>query len=211
MISQPEFSYFIIASLLLILSPGPDIISLITQSFNYGAKAGFLTALGLASGNLVHTAAAALGVTIIIQTSEIAFASLKFIGVGYLLYLAYRLLSSCHLRSANKSQVKANNGYTSFYKTGLLINVLNPKIALLFLALLPQFVPSASTQQHLDIIFLGISFATMVAIIFGGISLLVPSINITTHLKSVSYNIFARVNAAIFILLAINLALSSQK
>ncbi len=208
MINQPEISYFIIASLLLIITPGPDIIFLITQSLNNGSKAGFLTALGLASGNLVHTAAAALGISLIIQTSEIAFTSLKYIGVGYLLYLAYQMLTSNNL--SNLNQVKLKSGYTSFYKKGLLINVLNPKIALFFLAFLPQFIPVSSTQQHIDIVFLGVLFATMVAIIFGSISLLAARIKNITHVKSISYKIFNKITATVFILLAFNLALSNQ-
>ena len=208
MISQPEFSYFIIASLLLIIAPGPDMIFLITQSFNNGSKAGFLTALGLASGNLIHTAAAALGVSLIIQTSEIAFTGLKYIGMAYLLYLAYQMIKSDN--PSNQEQEILNCGYASFYKKGLLINVLNPKIALFFLAFLPQFVPSSSTQQHIDTIFLGILFTAMVVIIFGGISLLSARIKKTIHINSVSYKLFNWLTAIIFILLAVKLALLSQ-
>ena len=210
MVNQPEFSYFIIASLLLIVAPGPDLTFLITQSFNHGAKAGILTALGLASGNLVHTAAAALGISVIIQASEIAFTGLKYAGVGYLLYLTYQSLTSFNPNSSNQNQKTLNNGYASFYKKGLLLNVLNPKIALFFLAFLPQFVPSTSTQQHYFIIFLGIIFTIMVVIIFGSISFLVSRVNNIIHINSVSYKLFNTITAVIFILLAVNLALSSR-
>jgi threonine/homoserine/homoserine lactone efflux protein len=208
MINQPEFSYFIIASLLLIIAPGPDIIFLITQSLKHGSKAGFLTALGLASGNLIHTAAATLGISLIIQTSEIAFTSLKYIGVVYLLYLAHQALTSN--RSSSQSQVTLKYRYASFFKKGLLVNALNPKIALFFLAFLPQFVPPTSTQQHFDIIILGIIFSTMVAIIFGSISILAARINNTIHIKLINYKSFNWLVAIIFILLAFNLALSEQ-
>jgi threonine/homoserine/homoserine lactone efflux protein len=210
MINQPEFSYFIIASLLLILAPGPDIIFLVTQSIKHGAKAGVLTALGLASGNLVHTAAAAFGISVIIQTSEIAFEGLKLLGTGYLLYLAYGLLTSNKSNRSNQNHVTPSNDRISFYKKGLLINVLNPKIALFFLAFLPQFVPSTSTQQPIDIIFLGILFTVMVIVIFGSISLITAKIKHIIHIKSASYNFFNKLTAIIFILLAINLFLSGQ-
>lgn len=206
MIDQPEFSYFVITSLLLIIAPGPDIIFLITQSLNHGAKAGLLTALGLASGNLIHTTAAALGISLIIQTSEIAFTGLKYIGAGYLLYLAYKILTSSNTN--NKKPIDTNQRYTSFYTKGLLINTLNPKIALFFLAFLPQFIPSSSTQPHISIIFLGMVFATLVAIIFGSISIITARYKNITLIKSVNYKSINRLTAIIFILLAINLALS---
>ncbi len=211
MINHPELNYFIIVSLLLIIAPGPDLTFLITQSFNHGAKAGFLTALGLASGNLMHTVAAALGISVIMQTSEIAFTGLKYIGVSYLLYLAYQSLASFNPNKSNQHQETLNNGYTSFYKKGLLLNVLNPKIALFFLAFLPQFVPSTSTQQHFYIIFLGIIFTIMVVIIFGSISFLASRVNNTFHMNSISYKLFNRLTAITFILLAVNLFLSSQQ
>ena len=208
MLENPGLSLFIITSLILIITPGPDIIFLIVQSLNNGARAGFLTALGLASGNLFHTAAAALGVSLIIQTSEIAFTGLKFLGVVYLLYLAYQLLSSTPPINQNSSEQPHKN--ISFYKRGLLLNILNPKIALFFLAFLPQFIPSTSAQQHIDMIFLGTLFTSMVVLIFGSISLLAVRIKNIIHIKSVRYIFLNRLTATIYIVLAINLALSNQ-
>jgi len=209
-INQPEFSYFIIASLLLIIAPGPDILFLITQSLNHGAKAGFLTALGLASGNLIHTAAAAFGISAILQTSDVAFTSLKLIGTAYLLFLAYPLLISTNPQRSIHSTIKTNPTRASFYNKGLLLNILNPKIALFFLAFLPQFVPSTSTQQPIEIIFLGILFTVIVVIIFTSISLITAKTKKPLYISSINRNLFNRLTAVIFILLAVNLFLSSQ-
>jgi threonine/homoserine/homoserine lactone efflux protein len=208
MISQPEFSYFIIASLLLIIAPGPDIIFLTTQSISNGPKAGFLTALGLASGNLVHTAAAAFGISVLVQTSTLAFNSLKFLGAAYLLYLAYQIITSD--KSTNQQAITPADNPISFYRKGLLINVLNPKIALFFISFLPQFVPASSTHVHIDIIILGIVFTTLVILIFGSVGLLAGRIKQAININSVNYSYFNWIIAVIFIFLAINLALSSQ-
>lgn len=209
MINQPEFAYFIIASVLLIIAPGPDIIFLITQSIRHGSKVGLFTALGLASGNLVHTAATALGISLLIQTSTLAFTSLKFIGAAYLIYLAYQMTTSN--KAPNQQQVIESPNNISFYRKGLLINVLNPKIALFFIAFLPQFIPTSSTHQHIDIIILGIIFAFMVILIFGSIGLFAGRIKNMIYLKPKSHAIFNRIIAFIFILLAINLLVSSQQ
>ncbi len=208
MTSNPELGYFIIASLLLIIAPGPDIIFLITQSLNNGAKAGFLTALGLASGNLIHTAAAALGISVLIKTSTLTFTSLKFLGAAYLLYLAYSVITPDE--PPDKQFIAPSGREISFYKKGLFLNVLNPKISLFFLSFLPQFIPTSSTNQHIDIIFLGILFTIMVTIIFGGIGLLTGTVEQKFHMESLQFKFFNWVTAFIFILLAINLVLSSQ-
>ncbi len=207
MTSQPEIYYFIISSFLLIISPGPDNIFLVAQSIRFGPQAGLFTALGLASGNLFHTAAAAFGVSLIIQTSTIAFTVLKILGVLYLLYLAYQLLTSRQPNAKNSSEQFQN--YISFYKKGLLLNILNPKIAVFFLAFLPQFISTTTDQQHIDMIFLGILFTSMVALIFGSISLLAARFKNIIHTKYLKYIFLNRLTATIYILLAINLALSS--
>lgn len=209
MINQPELAYFIIASILLIIAPGPDIIFLITQSIRHGPKAGLFTALGLASGNLVHTAATALGISLLIQTSRLAFISLKFLGACYLLYLAYQIVTSNN--SPDQQQTIESPSSISFYRKGLLINLLNPKIALFFIAFLPQFIPISSTHQHLDIIFLGILFSLMVTLIFGSIGLSAGKIKNIIHLEPKNHSIFNKLIAFVFVLLAINLLLSSQQ
>ena len=200
-----ELSYFIITSLILIITPGPDIIFLITQSIVNGSKAGLLTALGLASGNLAHTVAAALGVSIIFQTSALAFTTLKLVGIGYLIYLAYRLL----IINQSPDQISPKHfiSNTSFYKRGVLLNILNPKVALFFLAYLPQFITDASTQPHIEIIILGGIFTLLVVIVFGSVSLLAVTLKNIIHINSISYIAMNRITAFIYILLAIYLAL----
>lgn len=206
MTNQPEIYYFIISSFLLIISPGPDNIFLVAQSIRFGPQAGLFTAMGLASGNLIHTIAAALGITLIIKTSPLAFTSLKFLGAAYLTFLAYQIITSGN--KPKTYQTKSHFDNAAFFKKGLLLNVLNPKIALFFIAFMPQFIPSSSTQQHIDIIILGLIFASMVTIIFGSIGLFAGRIMQLFHIKSGSYQIINWIIALIFLTLAINLVLT---
>jgi threonine/homoserine/homoserine lactone efflux protein len=157
MIEPAKFALFIGVSWALIISPGPDMLYVITRGMTHGRKAGILSAIGVVCGILVHTTAATLGLTLILQTSALAFLAVKFIGAAYLLYLgikAWRDKSTFSIR-ASPSNAKSS----SLFWQGVLSNVLNPKIAIFFLAFLPQFVDKGSSHVTLQMIFLGITFA----------------------------------------------------
>jgi threonine/homoserine/homoserine lactone efflux protein len=159
---------FLGASLLLILAPGPDILFLITQSLAHGRRAGLATALGLAAGNLGHTLGAALGVSVIFRTSELAFQGLQIAGVGYLLYLAWKALATRHGGGATGVQpVPA----AALFGRGLAMNLLNPKVALFFLAFLPQFAVPAAGSVWPQMLLLGLLFTLAVVLVFGSIAL----------------------------------------
>lgn len=205
MLSSPEFIYFIIAATLLTLAPGPDIIFLITQSINHGSKSGLITALGLASGNLIHTLAAALGISLIFQTSPFAFQLLKIMGVMYLLYLAFELLKN------KKTEIIPPNitsNKMSLYLRGILMNTLNPKVALFYIAFLPQFIITKGLPVWKQTILYGLTFTLLVTIIFGSIGIL------TGHMKNYlslekKHNHWSRwITAGIFISIAIHLSLT---
>jgi threonine/homoserine/homoserine lactone efflux protein len=156
---------FVTASLLLIVAPGPDIVFLVSQGATRGPRAGFVTAMGLAAGNLVHTLGAALGVSVIFQTSAIAFNALKVAGAAYLLYLAWKTV-----RSGSGSVAAAQAGEAkqeSLFWRAVLMNVLNPKVALFFLAFLPQFASPQAGPVWLQMIFYGLLFTGLVVIVFG--------------------------------------------
>ncbi|HSL47153.1 MAG TPA: LysE family translocator [Anaerolineales bacterium] len=157
MIEPAKFALFIGVSWALIISPGPDMIYVITRGMTHGRKAGVLSAIGVVCGILVHTTAAALGLTLILQTSAFAFLFVKLIGAAYLLYLgvkAWRDKSTFTLR-ASPSKAKSS----ALFWQGVLSNVLNPKIAIFFLAFLPQFVDRSSSHITMQMIFLGLTFA----------------------------------------------------
>lgn len=166
---------FLVIACLLTIAPGPDILYLITQSLTHGKKAGLALALGLSTGNLFHTLAAAFGISAFIQTSDYAFNGLKIAGVIYLLYLAWGIVQKWQKTNstptASVSDGSTHNAFALF-KQGVLMNLLNPKVMLFFLALLPQFVDAQRGSIELQMLSLGLLFTAQVVIIFAGISLL---------------------------------------
>jgi len=157
---------FITSSIVLILAPGPDIVFLITQGIAKGKKAGIFTSIGLTLGNSVHTLAAALGLSVIFKTSEVAFVLFKTCGALYLFYLAYKAIK--HRNDPLTAGVdQQGSGHRGLLLRGFYMNAFNPKVALFFLAFLPQFVNSEFGSVPLQMIFLGLIFMGLVALIFG--------------------------------------------
>lgn len=158
------FLYFLIASMLLTIAPGPDIMYLLAKSLADGARSGISLALGLTTGLIFHTSLVIIGVAAIIQQSPLAFAILKYAGAAYLLYLAwgaFHTQGNLKLNAVNKS-----GSYFKLYRRGVIMNVLNPKVLLFFLAFLPQFVDLNSDSVSLQIAFLGFIFGLQTLVIF---------------------------------------------
>lgn len=182
-IETPDLLFFVSASLLLIVAPGPDIIFLLTQGVTRGPRAGFATAMGLAAGNLVHTTAAALGVSVIFRTSPAAFQGLKIAGVLYLLFLAWRTLEERNrpgldaVRGTTAGDAVAAASSAALFWRGFLMNVLNPKVALFFLAFLPQFASPSAGPIWLQMIVLGVLFTLLVVLVFGAFGVLAGSVS----------------------------------
>lgn len=165
------FFYFLAASILLTLAPGPDILYLLTKSLSSGAKAGVTLAAGLVSGIVFHTFLVMVGVAAIIQNSPLAMLALKIFGAAYLLFLAFNAFKAARA-GAKISMKKADAVYSSaaIYRRGVLMNVLNPKVLLFFLAFLPQFVNLSAESASLQIALLGLTFAVQAFVIFSAIA-----------------------------------------
>lgn len=150
---------FIFASALLILTPGPDLIYVLTRGISGGKQSGILSAMGVTAGILVHTTAAALGLAVLLQTSTIGFLMVKIAGGSYLLYLGYQMIRN---RKAIDLSVNGTglDARKCFFQ-GFVSNVLNPKVALFFVTFLPQFVSLESGNQSLCMAGLGLLFALM--------------------------------------------------
>jgi len=152
-----NFALFFAASWILIITPGPDMIYVITRGISQGRKAGVISAVGVTLGILVHTIFAAFGLAMILRTSALAFLAVKFSGAGYLIYLGVKTFK-------NKSDFTFDNdkqkvGIRTIFVQGILSNVLNPKIALFFLAFLPQFVNPEHGSASIQMVYLGLTFA----------------------------------------------------
>lgn len=164
---------FLGASIILTLMPGPDNIFVLTESLTKGHKNGIAISLGLGFGVLVHTIAAATGLSIIIQKSAIAFSIIKYLGALYLFYLAYQAFKekkpSLNFDSNENKEKKA---VLFLIRKGFVMNVLNPKVSLFFIAFLPQFVSANGLSMTLQMMILGVIFMLQAIVIFCAISIL---------------------------------------
>ncbi|MBT8296792.1 MAG: LysE family translocator [Maribacter sp.] len=169
-------STFVIASAALAIAPGPDNIYVLTQSIANGKKFGLATTIGLVSGCLVHTTLLAFGVSAIIKESDQIFFVIKLFGALYMFYLAYKVFKSdAHLILSNGKVPQ--KGLLALFKQGFIMNVLNPKVTIFFLAFFPGFLFSDSLHHIIQFYVLGLLFMLVTLIIFGLIALLSGSIS----------------------------------
>ena len=161
---------FLTASILLAFMPGPDIMYVITLSISKGKKYGIVTALGLVSGIIIHTTFIALGISAIINKSEALFFSIKLFGAFYLFYLAYMTYKSSAAINLEESNISQKTLF-KFYKQGFIMNVLNPKVAIFFLAFFPGFIDESKTNITFQIYVLGFLFMISAFLVFSFVSL----------------------------------------
>ncbi len=200
---------FILASTLLSLAPGPDNIFVLTQSALYGRKPGIIITLGLCTGLIVHTSAVALGVAAIFMVSTVAFTILKLVGAAYLLYLAWQALraSAAPLSSEAASVLP---GQLALYRRGIVMNLTNPKVAIFFLAFLPQFTNPDTGNMTLQLFLLGIVFILVALVVFSAIACLAGLIADLFKHSAKAQVILSRISALVFASLAIRLAFVSR-
>ena len=150
---------FLVATIALNLSPGPDMLYVISRSLGQGRRAGIVSALGIGAGTLVHTFVTAIGLSAVLLSVPIAFEFIKYAGAAYLAFLGVRMLLSSRSRASNlSSEAIAPSGLGTVFRQGVFTNVLNPKVALFFLAFLPQFVDPSKGTVAFQIILLGLVF-----------------------------------------------------
>lgn len=161
MFGTQDLAIFVVSGLLLNMAPGPDSLFIVTRSAMQGWKAGSVAALGIGTGTFIHIFAAALGISAVLATSSSAFSILKYIGAAYLTYIGVKLLFS---KKDSSNEIAVNNSqiyampYKKIYIQGLLTNFLNPKIAIFFLAFVPQFISPDASNKSLVFIMLGCIF-----------------------------------------------------
>lgn len=168
MIELTNLYMFIAASFLLCLAPGPDNIYVLTQGMTKSKKAAIVTTLGLTTGLIIHTSAAAFGISVIFQTSEIAFNIVKYVGAAYLLYIAYQAFKYRN-EKLDLSVQNSSSELKKLYFKGFIMNILNPKVSIFFLAFLPQFVNTASGNVPMQMITLGGVFMILTVVVFSSI------------------------------------------
>lgn len=202
---------FFVTAIVMGLAPGPDNIFVLTQSALYGFRAGIVTTLGLMTGLFGHTAAVALGVAALFQTSEMAFTVLKCAGAAYLLYLAWLSFRS----GASRAWLEQSTfpGYWALYRRGVIMNITNPKVTLFFLAFLPQFAKpelgNVPLQHRHPCLLFQLELANSLAV-FGGVSFLGGRLAEWFNASIRGQIILNRITACIFTALALLLIFSSR-
>lgn len=202
-----ELLPFLTASIILTISPGPDIIYVMVQGMANGKKYGVVTALGLATGILIHTSLVAFGVSAIIKQSDTLFLIIKIFGALYLLYLAFQVYKSNAEIAYSAEGINKKKSLFSLFRQGFIMNVLNPKVTIFFLAFLPGFLWDPEGNTVLQFYVLGALFILQTIFIFGLVAVMAGKISV--YLKNHRYSglvlkwlqIIVFVGIALFILL----------
>lgn len=172
---------FALATLALAISPGPDNMFVLTQSIVNGKKYGLATVYGLISGCIVHTTLLAFGVSAIIKKSDSIFLGIKLFGAAYLVYLAYKVYKSDASIAFSEENV-VQKTTSQLFKQGFIMNVLNPKVSIFFLAFFPGFLFSDSMSTVIQFYVLGFLFMFVSLFVFSTIAILAGAIS--TYIKS---------------------------
>ena len=208
-----DLGLFIVSGLLLNILPGPDSLLIVTRSATQGARAGCAAVLGIGAGTLVHVLAAALGLSALLATSATsatsatAFTVVKYAGAAYILYMALGLLRS--KRRGTIMQIKvAPLAYRKIFAVGFLTNVLNPKVAMFFLAFVPQFIHADAPDKALAFIVLGCIFNLNGVLWSTALALVTARASARLKLKPIVSLWLNRVTGGLFVWLGVKLALS---
>ena len=199
---------YILASLALILTPGQDMLYVMSRALAQGRLAGLYSAVGVIIGILVHTVLAAVGVGAILAASEGLFLAVKLAGAAYLVYLGVKLLLTREATLATTSG--ARYSATSLVWQGVLSNVSNPKIVVFFFAFLPQFVDPRSANPTADLVFLGVLYAAMGLVVKAGVGLAAGSLSERVLRKPRALVWINRVSGTILVALGLRLAASPR-
>ena len=207
---------FMAAGWLLNLTPGPDVLYIVSSALRGGVRAGIVAALGITAGCCVHIAAAALGVSALLMASSTAFTALKWVGAAYLLVVGLRLLfskapSAINLEAAPALSTRSNakKALKSVFLQGFWTNVLNPKVAVFFLAFVPQFIAPGAEHPALQFLLLGLLFNVNALPINFGYAALAGWASSRTAVLQKGMHWLDRIAGAMFIGFGIKLALTA--
>lgn len=208
MIDHNVLLAFFTTSVILALSPGPDNLFVMAQSAQNGWKAGLFVTLGLATGLIGHTVAVAFGLAAIVHASAIAFTIIKFMGASYLIWLAWQALRAAASTGQQELVQQLSGG--SLYRRGIVMNLTNPKVSLFFMAFLPQFADPRHGSMMVQFYQLGAVFILATILVFSLISTLAGGFGDKFRNSAPVQKAVHRAAAAVFIALAIKLALSER-
>ncbi len=208
-----DFSFWLLffsTALALNIAPGPDLLYILTKTIANGKKVGIASSLGVCTGALFHVAAAAVGLSAILVSSAFLFSIVKFLGAGYLIYLAYQSFRSAGTSLNIKSEEQPKESAWTAFKQGVLVDILNPKVAIFFMAFLPQFIRDGYGSVPIQLLYLGL-LVIAVAVVVEVIYVLVASKLTEKVRSSKTASVWIdRVVGTIFTGLGLKLAISSS-
>jgi len=210
MLGIHDLPFFILSGLLLNILPGPDSLLIMTRSATQGWRAGSAAAFGIGAGTFVHILAAALGLSAVLATSAAAFTAVKLIGAAYILWMAVGLLRSKRGGDQVQTPTLPPLPYRKIFGQGFLTNVLNPKVALFFLAFVPQFIAADAPNKALAFIVLGCIFNFNGMLWCNALSLFTARASERVKLSPALSLWLKRVTGSLFVWLGVKLALSRQ-
>ena len=209
MTALPFTPAFILTSAALAIAPGPDVLYVLAKGMSQGRRSALIAAAGFCSGLSIHTAASACGLSAVLVASATAFTVVKLLGAAYLAYLGVRAILSRGLISLPENQVSLSS--RKIFAQAFLMNVLNPKVALFFLAFLPQFVRTEQGAIPQQLLLLGIGFGIVAFAVFSLVGLFSAAIGHYVRSRPTLTRLLDRIAGAAFILLGVRLAASSQR
>lgn len=202
-----NIALFMLATITLNITPGPDMMYVITRSVAEGRKSGIASALGISAGTIFHMFAVAFGLSALLLAVPTAYDIIRYIGAGYLVYLGVRVIFS---KQSFEADDKKSKSIRSVFLQGMLTNLFNPKVALFFLAFLPQFIDSAQNIP-LQVILLGIMFNISGTIVNILVALSASRLGKLLKTRLSNSTLFKWITGSVFIALGIRLALLERK
>jgi len=205
-----NFETFLIAGLILNLTPGADTMYILGRSITQGKKAGILSAFGISTGAIFHIIFATLGLSIILAKSAIAFEIVKYAGAAYLIFLGFKAILKKTDEKFELSKENQVTNYRKIYISGVFTNILNPKVALFFLAFLPQFIDPSYAENYLPFLILGITFLTTGTIWCLILALFASKLSNRIRKNYKIKNWLDKITGVLFLTLGIKLALTKK-
>jgi RhtB (resistance to homoserine/threonine) family protein len=207
MFGTQHYSLFLLSAILLNLTPGQDTLYIVGRSIAQGRKAGLLSVLGISSGAVIHILAAAFGLSAVLAASASAFTVVKLAGAAYLVYLGIRMWFERSAGSGQPASLMQADSW-GIYRAGLLTNLLNPKVAMFFLAFLPQFVDPSAPSKLIAFLFLGATCLTTGTIWCVFLALAASAISSRLRNSYSTSALIRRTTGALFVGLGVRLAAS---
>lgn len=210
MLDPTTYYLFLATALVLVLTPGPDTVLILSRTIASGAWAGFMTLLGTQTGNVIHAVLAGIGVSTIVLLFPTAFLFLKLIGIAYLLYLAVQAWRTVDKISL-KTETMASEKGSRYFLQGLVNNLANPKMVAFFVALFPQFIHPQNGAMALQSLILGLTLAGMAVLWIGFVVAVVGKFRSAVVTQPKFLRFANKLAAATFVGLAVRLALEPNR